>query len=271
MDQDLFILVSIMTVGKEEIVMIIVAFIKIWNKIGILSLWWCFLAVCVCVLLRMLCGVSVDSLDWRYGCGSRLITGLLYMVLALVWYGTMEALGSLATMILGIMVQICLRSRRWGSSLSQVRGLYIVLCTLCVLYELTNGMFMVGLVASLNALKWSYGSNGMFYQNSWFAKRLINLAHLYELLVFLRENCNGLNIYNMYLVLMGLWNDGKESSAIWKDGFRWCDHDPDGSSDTLNGFEYGIYGFQAPGIIRLLSIIKLQSSRSKGQNQSLYI
>lgn len=108
MDQDLFILVSIMTVGKEEIVMIIVVFIKIWNKIGILSLWWCFLAVCVCVLLRMLCGVSVDSLDWRYGCGSRLITGLLYMVLALVWYGTMEALGSLATMILGIMVQICL-------------------------------------------------------------------------------------------------------------------------------------------------------------------
>ena len=106
-------LVWVMRVGKDEIVMLIVAFVKIWNKIGILSLLWCFLAVCVRVLLRTLCGVSVDSLVWRYGCGSWLITGLLYMVLALVWYGTMEALGSLATMILGIMVQIFLRSRRW--------------------------------------------------------------------------------------------------------------------------------------------------------------
>lgn len=109
--------------------------------------------------------------------------------------------------------------------LRQVRGLYIVLFTLCGLYELINGLSLVGLVARdklrwtyglrdkflchdickyLDTLKWSYGSNGMYYKNSWFAKRLINLVHLYELLVFFRENRKGLDIYNMYLALMGL-------------------------------------------------------------------
>lgn len=101
--------VGVMRVGKDGIVMLIVLFIKIWNKTGILSL-WCFLDVYANVLL---CGVGLASLAWRHGCGWWPITGLLCIVLALFWYGTMDAFGSLVKIYLGIMVHIRLRSRRW--------------------------------------------------------------------------------------------------------------------------------------------------------------
>lgn len=75
----------------------------------------------------------------------------------------------------------------------------------------------------------------------------------------------------MYLALMGFLNGGNVSSVNWKNGFLWCDNAPHGVRCGLNGLEYSFYGLQDLGIIRLLGIIKLQSSGSVEQYEQVYI
>ena len=117
----------------------------------------------------------------------------------------------------------------------------------------------------------SYGFNGTYYKDSWYAKVLKIFLHLYEPYAYHRENRKCLDIHNMYLALMGFLNGGNVSSVNWKNGFQWCDNAPHGVGCGLNGLEYSFYGLEDLGIIRLLGIIKLQSSGSKGQNQYIYI
>ncbi|CAF2109661.1 unnamed protein product [Brassica rapa subsp. narinosa] len=249
---------------------------KTWNNNGFLSLWW-FLDVYVKVLYY---GEGLAFLVWHHGCVWWPITGLLFTVLNLHWCGKLVDVWELKGIVGNIVNAFGFFALGITYGLSdQYKEHYIAFVTNGGLYLLVAQIFLehkyfLILIYPFDYLKWCWGNirqnigsglNGLnksYFQVNGYAKKLYVYFKANHKVGF--RNCTyygSIDILYVRILMIEKRNNG----------FQWCNGVPHGIDRISHKIDCNFTGFRNLEILRLLGIIKPQSSGSVEQYKQVYI